>query len=73
MATNRVTVKVSDNPNCQARAEHSKEEPAQGYHLKGGLVIDAGGHSIPPVYACSLECIPEAIEAEILGERGTWR
>ena len=62
MGKQRVTMMVCDNPACRNRHEHSKEEPALGYHLgKGFWADEGGGGPLTSVYACSTECITPAV------------
>jgi hypothetical protein len=70
MTQQKVIMMVCDNPTCRSRYEHSKEEPALGYHLGKGLwADDGGGGPIPATYACSLECIGPAVEHTIRESR----
>lgn len=50
-----------DNPNCLNRYEHTKDDPAPGYHLGKGFWVEGGGGPIPATYACSAVCIAPAI------------
>lgn len=65
MALVKVMMMQCDNPNCGERFEHSKEDPAPGYHLGKGFYVLAGGGPIPSIFACHLECIAPAVEEKI--------
>jgi hypothetical protein len=65
MSRERVTVMSCDNPACNERYEHSKDEPAPGYHLGKGYWVLAGGGPIPATYACSADCISAAVDHQI--------
>lgn len=70
MASIRTIMYLCDNPQCLSRQEHSKDEPALGYHISGGAWhLGGGGGPIPATYACSVPCITPAIEARI---KETW-
>ena len=70
MATERVTMMVCDAPGCDARYEHSKYEPAFGFHLGKGMWHNGGGGGpIPSVYACSIEHIGPAVD-HVIQEAG---
>lgn len=61
MSTQKVTMMECDNPNCNYREEHSKEEPASGYHLGKGYWVLGGGGPIPATYAHTEGCILPAV------------
>jgi len=62
MATRRATLLVCDNPACDNEYEHSKDDPAPGYHFERGYwETGGGGGYLPKTYACSQECITPAI------------
>lgn len=62
MALEKVTMMSCDNPDCDYREEHTKEEPASGYHLGRGYWVLGGGGPIPATYAHSLECVVPALQ-----------
>lgn len=61
MSIRKTTMIECDNPRCSSEYEHTKEDPAPGYHLKGYWVL-AGGGPIPATYACSQPCVGAAVE-----------
>jgi hypothetical protein len=61
VTTRKVTMLECDNPGCSNEYEHSKDDPAPGYHLGKGYWIVGGGGPIPATYACSPECITPAV------------
>jgi hypothetical protein len=57
---------VCDNPRCDIEREGFSLEPAFGYYLtKGEYHEMTYGGKIPRTYACSIQCISPAIEAQI--------
>lgn len=65
MSKRTATMMQCDNPTCRTEYEHTKDDPAPGYHLGKGLLIAGGGVFIPATYACSPECIVPAIQHNI--------
>ena len=61
MGIRKITMMQCDNPRCLEEFEHTKNDPAPGYHFNGGGVYIGGGAPIPKVYAHAKECITPAI------------
>lgn len=65
MGKRKAVIMDCDNPRCDTSGEYDKNEPLPGYHFSKGMWVNAGGGPIPPLYACSKECIAPAVEAVI--------
>ena len=65
MSTRKATLIECDSPSCDTEYEHTKSEPAPGYHLGRGYWVFAGGGPIPATYACSADCIQAAVDHNI--------
>ena len=61
MATRKTVMLACDNPKCDAEFEHTKSDPAPGYHFGRGIWVFGGGGPIPPFYACSEKCVVPAL------------
>ena len=61
MRTRKVTFLQCDNPLCDSEYEHSRDEPAPGYHFGKGVAVLGGGAPIVPFYACRKECVLNAL------------
>lgn len=64
MGLRRVTFLECDNPACNSEYEHSRDDPAPGYHIKGYWALGGGG-PVPATYACSIECLAPAVAHRI--------
>jgi hypothetical protein len=70
MATRKAIIMECDAPGCYESFEHSKDEPAPGYHFAKGYWVLGGGGPIPGFYAHAKECIVPAMEYVIEAD---WR
>lgn len=68
MPSYRTTILVCDNPACDYREEHTKDEPANGYHFEKGYWVFAGGGPMPKFYAHQWACILPALDARMKEE-----
>ena len=66
----RVQVEVCDNPECDVEVP-VLDGVVMGYLItKGALNNQWGGGPIPRTFACSIACLPLAVEARIDEEWG---
>ena len=61
------------NPQCNIVRYADGLEPPYGYHGQAREVGFGGGSGIWSFYACSVECVAEAVRACVRDEDGSWR
>lgn len=66
MGKRTIQVMVCDNPDCDYRDEHTRDEAALGYYIdRGQYHYGGGGGPIPKTFACSPACLGPAVDAMI--------